>query len=641
MPDGVRLAVTLYMPKGAPPGARFPVLLEYLPYRKDDGTAAHDVGVHSYFARRGYVGARVDVRGSGNSTGMVTNREYSLQELSDCEVVINWLAHQAWSNGRIGMFGISWGGINSLLVAMRNPPALKAILSADASEALFNEDVHYIDGIFHFDQFELAMDLRQGFSGAPEYSVDEAVIGPRMDSEPWSLVYLKHQRDDAFWHEVVRPLETIHVPCFLIGGFADGYRDVIPRVLERVRAPVKAWIGPWNHGYPNGSDYGPLYEWRDQAVRWFDYWLKGRDTGVLADPQVTVYLQHWHPPGDSPQTIPGEWRADSWPLHGLTQTTLYVAEGHRLAREPSGLGRDELQYVPSAGVEAGFWWGDLLMDQRPVDAFSLVYDSSPLVTDLAIIGRPRVQLRASADVAQANWFVRLEDVAPNGQVTLVTGAGINGAQRESMAEPRALDPGQFYSLPIALHLASWVFPVGHRVRLAVSNALWPMEWPTPSPMTTALEFGGADPSRVTLPQVPIHGPPAPAMHNPEPIETRSDITNGGGVWPGSWTLRRDEEAGRSTVVWEGRGWIKYPWGRMDANQRIAYDVDDAHPDTARVASEFEYAQEVGGHVITWRGYHKITSDATTFYYRYTRELLKDGVLLRSKTWSEPIPRDHQ
>src|SRR5450631_983117 len=412
MQDGVRLAVTLYMPADLKPAERCPALLEYLPYRKDDDEAARDYGTHTYFARRGYVSARVDIRGFGASEGAPPDREYTAQEQQDAEEVIAWLARQSWSNGKVGMLGISWGGFNAIQMALRKPPALKAILAVAATEELFKEDVHYVDGIFHVDEFELTMDLDQGRSGAPDFSLDESVIGPRMDSPPWSLTYMKHQRDGAFWRAPLRPIETLEIPSFLIGGMQDGYRDSIPRMLEKVKAPLKAWIGPWNHGFPNDSDYGPRYEWRDQAVRWFDYWLKGRNTGVLEDPRVVVYQQHWHPPGSQSQDIPGEWRAEQWPPAGLTPTTLYLQPDHRLTSGETATGRDELRCVPSAGVEAGFWWGELLEDQRPVDAFRLIYDSQILDEPLAILGLPQVSLQVASDAPLADWFVRLSDVAP-------------------------------------------------------------------------------------------------------------------------------------------------------------------------------------------------------------------------------------
>ena len=254
MHDGVRLAVTLYMPEGAARGAHFPALLEYLPYRKDDDEAARDFGTHSYFARHGFVGARVDIRGFGNSEGTPPEREYSAREQLDGDEVIAWLAHQPWSNGNVGMLGISWGGFNSIQMALRKPPALKAIIACAATEELFKEDVHYMDGVFHVDEFELTMDLDQGRPGAPDFSLDESVIGSRMNSEPWSLNYMKHQRDSAFWRSPLRPIEQLQGPAFLIGGMQDGYRDSIIRMLEQVKAPLKAWIGPWNHGFPNEAN---------------------------------------------------------------------------------------------------------------------------------------------------------------------------------------------------------------------------------------------------------------------------------------------------------------------------------------------------------------------------------------------------
>jgi uncharacterized protein len=645
MKDGVRLAVTLYMPADLKPAERCPALLEYLPYRKDDDEAARDYGTHTYFARRGYVSARVDIRGFGASEGTPPDREYSAQEQQDAEEVIAWLARQSWSNGKVGMLGISWGGFNSIQMALRKPPALKAILAVAATEELFKEDVHYMDGVFHVDEFELTMDLDQGRPGAPDFSLEESVIGPRMDSLPWSLNYMKHQRDGAFWRAPLRPIETLVVPAFLIGGMQDGYRDSIPRMLEKVKAPLKAWIGPWNHGFPNDSDYGPRYEWRDQAVRWFDYWLKGRNTGVLEDPRVVIYQQHWHPPQSRSQDVPGEWRAETWPPAGVTPMTWYLRPEHRLdPEEPGDAGIDQLRYVPSAGVEAGFWWGELLTDQRPVDAFSLTYDSQTLSDEVAILGLPHVSLRVSAEAPLADWFVRLSDVAPDGQVTMVTGAGINGAQRDSMSKPQDLLPGRIYPLSLDLHLASWVFPKGHRIRIALSNALWPMNWPTPYPMTTSVMLGGDAASRVILPRVPVHGPAAPAFAAPEPVEEPPGIAGiggGGAAWPGEWTVLRDEARQRSTVIWKGSTAVSYPWGRFDHTEKLTYDADDAHPDTARVQGDSEYIQAVNDHVLTWRGRLDVSSDAQTFFYKYTRTLLRDGMVIRTRTWEEPIPRDHQ
>ena len=642
MPDGVLLAATLYMPADLRPHERVPALLEYLPYRKDDDTVSGDYGKHAYFARHGYVGVRVDIRGFGASGGTPPTREYSAQEQEDGEHVIAWLARQPWSNGNVGMFGISWGGFNSIQMAMRRPPALKAILAIAATEALFKEDVHYMDGVMHVDEFEVSMDLDQGRSGAPGFPLDEDALARRMDSTPWSLDYFRHQRDGAFWRAPIRRFEDIRIPCFLIGGLQDGYRDSIPRMLERVPAPVRAWLGPWNHDYPNTSIYGPRVEWRDQAVRWFDHWLKGIDNGVEREPRLVVYQQRSHPPGAAAQDIPGEWRAESWPPADLKPLTWFLAPNHQLTTAPAAAASDHLRYVPSAGTEAGFWWGELLADQRPVDAYSLTYDSDPLEAEVSMLGFAHVRLLATADAPLADWFVRLEDVADDGRVTAITGAGLAGAQRRSMEHPEPLTPGQEYVLDLDLHLSSWVWPRGHRIRVAVSNAQWPMLWPTPYPMTTALRLGGAAGSSLTLPIVPAHSRAPPAFGPLEEVEMPPGVTTPNDyAWPGSWKLERDEANERSTVTWHGTSEVRFPWGSFEHSEQLVYRVADADPAVSAVEGDAESVETLADRVLTYRGHLAITSDATTFHYAYTRELLRNGTVLRTKTWAEVIPRDLQ
>jgi predicted acyl esterase len=642
MPDGVRLAATLYMPSETKPDEKFPALLEYLPYRKDDSTAARDYPVHSWFAARGYVSVRVDIRGFGASEGVPTNREYSEQEQLDGEQVIAWLASQPWSTGKVGMFGISWGGFNSIQMAMRNPPALRAIIAVDATEQLFHDDVHYVDGMMHFDEFELNMDLAPSITGAPDYTIDEKVLGPRFDSPPWSLTYFKHQRDGDFWRAPLRPLSEIKVPCFLIGGLFDGYRDNIPHMFEQVKAPLKAIVGPWNHTFPHDSAMGPEIEWREDALRWWDYWLKNRNTGIMEEPPLAIYMQGWHPPDANLKIVPGKWRAESaWPPRGTANTTLYLYDAHVLSTEPAKPAAHQLRYVPSIGAEAGFWWGELLTDQRPVDAFSLTYDSAVLTQDLTILGRPHALLRVSSTAALADWFARLSDVAPDGTVTQITGAGINGAQRESSSEPKDLVPNETYPLDIEMHLATWTFPKGHRIRLAISNALWPMVWPTPYAMTTTLQLGGEMGSRLTLPLVPPSMYATPQFDPPGPSEERTDMKDEGYPWPGDWKTERDEVNAKTKVTWTGKSAEIYPWGKEDDFEGITYLVSDDDPATSSVHAEAEIAFHLKDRTLIWQGHLTLSSDAQNFYYKYTRQLFKDGQEIRQKTWQETIPRDHQ
>jgi hypothetical protein len=253
-----------------------------------------------------------------------------------------------------------------------------------------------------------------------------------------------------------------------------------------------------------------------------------------------------------------------------------------------------------------------------------------------------VRLFASADAPLADWFVRLEDVAEDGRVTAITGAGLNGAQRQSTDQPEPLVPGTEYKLDIDLYLSSWVWAHGHRIRVAVSNAQWPMLWPTPYLMTTALRLGGTEGSSIALPIVPVHGPSAPPFAQPELVEKPSEITTTGDyAWPGTWTLERDEATGRSTVTWRGTSALHFPWGSYDHHEQLVYRVDDAHPADSAVEADGESVEKLADHVLTYRGHLRFSSDATTFHYAYTRELLRDGSVVRTRSWHEDIPRDLQ
>ncbi|HEV8200477.1 MAG TPA: CocE/NonD family hydrolase, partial [Candidatus Polarisedimenticolia bacterium] len=231
MPDGVRLAADLWMPEAsaaAKPKQKLPVLLEYLPYRKTEARGDR-FGLYAYFVRRGYVVARVDIRGTGNSEGVLIPYEYSDIENQDGDAVIAWLARQPFSTGKVGMFGISWGGFNSLHMAMRNPPALGAIIAVDATDDLYEDDVHFMDGGIHVDSWEMSMDLANAMPGAPGYVIDDRLFADRFDRTPWMFTYKKQQRDGAFWDRTTlkRRYESIRIPTFVIGGWYDGYRDSV------------------------------------------------------------------------------------------------------------------------------------------------------------------------------------------------------------------------------------------------------------------------------------------------------------------------------------------------------------------------------------------------------------------------------
>jgi putative CocE/NonD family hydrolase len=650
MPDGVKLAADLFMPSGRGSGERFPVLLEYLPYRKDEARSG-SYSLYSYFVRRGYIVARVDIRGTGNSKGRLIPYEYSDIEQEDGEVVIDWLSKQSWSNGNVGMFGISWGGFNSIHMAMRNPPALKAIIAVDATDDLYQDDVHFMDAIMHVDSWEMSQDLANARPGAPDFTIDKEYFRNRFDTEPWMMTYKRQQRDGPFWDRTTLKVryDSIRIPTFVIGGWYDGYRDSVPRMLEHLKAPIKAIVGPWSHAYPHNAYPKPQIEWRHEAVRWFDHWLKGKDTGILDEPRFAVYVRRWHPPGPILVEAPGEWRwEEGWPIKRIRGRTMYAQPNHTLADAPPAKDAHRLRYVPSAGVEAGgpvMWWGDVAHDQRPTDAFSLVYDSEPLDEEIEILGLPRAHLRVSADAPQANWFVRLSDVAPDGTVTQVAGAGFNGTHRESAKEPKPIEPGRVFPLEIEMHFTSWVFPKGHRIRFAVNNSQWPMLWPTPYPMTTTLELGGKEGSRVILPVVPYEKRPKPAFLPPAenpvlPGFVSLDEGNISGYGEIS-SIDRNPQTGAAKAVATNTGAFKFPWGTARYRALFTHQTNEYKPEATSLVGQHRMTVELEDRTLTWEAELSFRSDLENFYYTYTRRLLKDGELVREKNWKDTIPRDHQ
>jgi hypothetical protein len=225
---------------------------------------------------------------------------------------------------------------------------------------------------------------------------------------------------------------------------------------------------------------------------------------------------------------------------------------------------------------------------------------------------------------------------------MVTGAGQSGAQRDSRSNPTDLVPGRLYSLPIELHLTSWVFPRGHRIRLAVSNALWPMIWPTPYPMTTSLQLGGAPASRLELPLVPLEPAARPNFSAPEVTPPLEGVKSEGDTWPPQeWTETHDLITGTTRVAWIGDDSSQYPWGRMKDHEQMSYLITDAHPEKSSIHAEGATTVELPGRILVWSVILDVSSDARNFYYHSERHLTENGKLIREKSWDDKIQRDHQ
>lgn len=647
MPDGEFLAADLYLPAKASETSKFPIILEYLPYRKDEGRT-HRFPFYSYFVKWGYMVARVDIRGTGRSSGKLVDGEYSEQELADGEVVIDWLSKQKFSSGAVAMLGISWGGFNAIQLAMRKPPALKTIISLMSTDDLYQDDVHFMDGIMHIDAYEIGQDLANILPGAPDYTIDEAYFRDRFDTEPWLLKYKRQQTDGPFWGRASLNTDysQIDIPIFIIGGWYDGYRDFIPRMLQHADVPVKALMGPWNHTWPNTASPQPAIEWRETAVHWLDYWLKGIDNGITQEPSVVYYQRDYHEPGNDLEVIPGRWRtSDTWPA---SQEKLYYLQSNSgLGPNPDVL-KDELNYTPSAGVEASgsvMWWGDWAPDQSEADQHALMYDSEVLTENLEILGFPEVKLMVSVTAPAANWVVRLSDLAPDGKVTLITGAGFNGTHIRSSEYPEPLIPDSIYTLPIEMHATSWTFRKGHRIRLAVSNAQWPMFWPSPFNMKTQLHSTGNEPSFLKLPvpypesSNPLTVPFLPPSSNPKlpdyeslASETLSGFAEVDGITHNSLL-------NTTSVTATNSGADQYPWGKIAYTESIIHSTKEDFPAWAQVQSTYTTTVTLPKKTLIFTGILNFSSNSENYHYHYIRKLEENGRLVREKQWNETIKRE--
>jgi predicted acyl esterase len=656
MPDGVRLSVTYFKPKPRSAGERFPALLELLPYRKDDSFYIRDYPLYSYFAEHGFVAVKVDIRGTGSSYGKLPSREYSGEELADAEQIIAQLAAASWSNGNVGMWGISWGGFNALQVAMRRPPALKAILALHASDDLYKDDVHYIDGIFHMDPYMLSIDHENGLPRSPAYPLDAAYFRDRFESYPWLLTYMHQQRDGEFWrsHSVRWQEEKIDIPVYLIGGLLDGYRDTVPRLLEKLHGPARGVVGPWEHDWPDNGTPGPNYEWRQDAVLWFNRWLRDGTDDVTKPHRFSVFVRSGHAPGEDAQTTPGQWLHNDWPLvskppvTSASKVTYFPSAERKLASVAGQPATHRQKLDPGKGFELGEWWGDVTGDMRNADAASFTYDSDPLSASTVIIGFPNVRLRTAVDAELAHWVVRLEDVQPDGTISFVTGAALNGSQRDSRTQPSALRPGEPVSLEFDLHFTTWTFQPGHRIRLAVSNGIFPMLWPPPQPVTTELFVGNPETS-LTLPVVtlsPDTKQPGdePRWLSPEPRKDSTDAR-----WidpPKSAAPERNQvtrtKDGITTVEWSQRSDFQLPHAIVHTTEKETYQTNNFDPAHSSFLGEAETQLTLKeGRKLRLLTTVVIRSDRTLFHVTFTRRLFNGTTLVREKTWKEEIPRDFQ
>ena len=646
MRDGVRLAADLYTPD-PDPGAPLPVVLEYIPYRKDE--VVPGTHFYEYLARHGYIVARLDIRGTGASEGVNTD-EYVPQEQLDGYDAIEWLAAQPFCDGHVNQMGISYGGFTSLQVATHAPPHLTSIVPMYFTDDRYTDDCHYRGGhlrkyydVGHYGNFMIAYNALPPY---PEWSGGDwaAIWEEHVErNEPYLLKWLEHQTDGPYWrHGSVRDIaDKIVCPVFMIGGWRDGYPNPPLRLYQALEVPKKVLIGPWNHAVPDVAIPGPRIHYLHEVVRWLDHWCKGKDTGVMGEPPVVVYMQHYEKPVVDRLEAAGEWRAENdWPPPGGDTVTLHLGAEGMLRELPGDTGADLFEYIPIVGVAGGLWSGGLQFglpgDQRPDETYSLLYTSAPLEQDVHIIGRPRAVLHVSSTASVMGFAASLADVAPDGASHLVAKGMLNATRRASLTQPEPLTPGEIYELEIEIDTTAWVFPRGHRIRLAIASADWPNVWPTPQPGTNTVYRGVERPSRLVLPTVPPKGSAvAPEfLPSPKTMDRHSARTD-----PPRWEVVHDVLSGRSQVrIAETDDQRINDTTVVRREYSIVADCDPADP--ASASARGRHTSRITRPNSVAEGSSDVTIQATETHFHVTieLELLVNGKLHHSRRWVESVPR---
>jgi hypothetical protein len=655
MRDGVRLAARIWMPDDA---ERDPVpgILELIPYRKRDFTRARDEPMHHYFAGHGYACVRVDVRGTGDSEGVLTD-EYSEQELDDAVQAISWIARQPWCVGAVGMTGISWGGFNSLQVAARRPPELRAIITLCSSDDRYADDAHYMGGCL------LNENLTWGsvLMAFQVYPPDPEIAGDRW-REMWRerleaarcfpAVWLERQRRDEYWKRgsVCEDYSAIECPVYAIGGWADGYSNAIPRLLAGLRAPSKGLIGPWSHNFPNEGVPGPAIGYLQEALRWWDCWLKGKSNGILDEPRYRVWMEDWIHPEPSRPERPGRWVAEEeWPSPRIRERIYRVGESG-LVEEGIPARKSLAMLSPqTAGLNAGDWCafgapGEAPAGQRGDDGRSLVFQTEPLDERFEILGQPHVVLNLHCDGPAALIAVRLTDVAPDGASLRISYGLLNLTHWASHERPKALEPGGRFRVEIRLNHCAHSFGPGHRIRLALSTSYWPIAWPSPQPAIVTIHPRDA---RLLLPE----RPPSPlddALLAFEPPEQGPRIETSALLHAkGRRVVERDLTTNEIsyTVYSEGDAYdgalTRIADIGLDLGHSLLrrYRIQEWNPLSARAEVEQKTSFRRGDWHVEIETRAVCTSTQDTFRIEAELKAAENGEVVFSRIWDERIPRD--
>jgi putative CocE/NonD family hydrolase len=644
MQDGTRLSARTWIPADAA-GAPVPAILEFLPYRKRDGTTARDALTHPYFAKRGYACIRVDMRGNGDSEGLMED-EYSPQELADAVHTINWLAEQPWCSGTVGMMGISWGGFNALQVAALQPDALKAIITLCSTVDRYADDIHYKGGCLLNENLGWAGTMWSYSSRAPDpmLRLDDwrDIWLDRLENEPFLAAHwLRHQRRDAYWQHgsVCEDYSKITAATLAVGGWGDAYKNAPVHLIENLTAPAKAIVGPWLHKYPHFAVPEPRIGFLQEALRWWDHWLKGEDTGVQDDPAYRPYLMDSVRPKTWYATRPGRWLAmDSGPSN-LQSETWHIGQNSLAETEQSCA--LTIASPQTCGMQSGeycaIWLGpEMPGDQRSDDAMSATQSTEPLTANKDIVGAPEVTLTLTCDKPQGQIAVRLLDIHPGGASTRITYGVLNLTHHKSHAAPEPLTPNAPITVTLKLDQTAYRVPAGHRIGLAISSAYWPLIWPSPEPTTLHISSGTLD-----LPLRPSGDADEWTFEPPE-AETPWQVE----------TLRESSNSRKTTTDWT-TGTVTLEiiddFGKLRdsdhglINGSIAREWWTIHPDDSLSATgrtHWTDELERDGIKLRTEAISEMSADASHFHLKGSIRAYENDTLIFEKDINDSISRDH-
>jgi putative CocE/NonD family hydrolase len=659
--DGVELSANLFLPPAAGPRSRVPAVLNMDPYRKDDWSAAWDLSLAHYLAGCGYAYCRLDVRGTGSSRGIAED-EYSEAETRDGYDAVEWLAAQPWCTGRVGMWGLSYGGFTSLQVAALRPPHLDAIVPLQATDDRYTDDVHYVGGcmtVSELSQYAVSQVAMNALPPLPEAWGegwrDEWLR--RLDATPvWLFEWARRQRDGSYWRRgsIAPDYELISAPILQLGGWMDEYVDAALRIQERcVNAPRRTIVGPWVHGLPDHASPGPNVDWLREAVRWFDRWLKGIDNGVDAEPALTWFRREFTAPERFPARLGGGWQAvAAWSGPGDRALSLRLAGGDEPGRgrlvggEVAASGGDTFTHRPTAGVRGGsLCWGaghppnGLAADLRLEEANGPAYTSAPLDEPVDVLGPPLALLRVRSSAPVAHLVVRVGDVAPGGAVEQVCEGILNLTHRDGHPAPAGLEPGRAYDVRVPLRAAGYRFLPGHRIRLSIASAHWPVIWPSPGRAALTIEWGPDAASRLELPLAPEAAAVPPPELSPDAPMLREFGSEASGV--SRWEVVDDEVAGTVTVRTYEDSTLGLPDGRstLFLSEALAMTASEREPGSGRFENTCEYTLERDGQRV------EVVADGTTvagpdaFDWEVGLRVDLDGERVFERRRLERIPRD--